>query len=206
MPRKASDKIITHRIEFSPKERELVDTIIDTQKENQRLDAITSTLNAAGVAIGGSGALIAALGLAAWFGFSVKDKIKDVFEDLKDDVSDFVPFTGMTKDELGQAFLDKMGINPNDLDARRRDLMNQSARFCNTNSQYYDPTECARVRAEQDQLTQEYKDLQRRAQLLVADGDTDGSLLWGINTLSRRYTGLNLFGGREGGGNRPSWL
>ena len=77
MPRKASDKIITHRIEFSPKERELVDSIISTQKENQRLDAITATLNAAGVAIGGSGALIAALGLAAWFGFSVKDKIEE---------------------------------------------------------------------------------------------------------------------------------
>ena len=56
MPRKQSDKIITHRIEMSPKERLLVESIISTQKENQRLDAITSTLNAAGVAIGGSGA------------------------------------------------------------------------------------------------------------------------------------------------------
>jgi len=196
MPRKASDKIITHRIEFSPKERELVDSIINTQKENQRLDAITATLNAAGVAIGGSGALIAALGLAAWFGFSVKDKVKEIIEDI----GDFVPFTGMTINELGESVKDKLGINPNDLLARERDLQAQSARFCNPNSQYYDETECARVRAEQDALGKEYNEIKDRAFKAIADGDTEGSLKWAINRLSRKFTGLNVTGGRY------SWL
>ena len=160
MPRKQSDKIITHRIEFSPKERELVDSIISTQKENQRLDAVTSTLNAAGVAIGGSGALIAGLGLAAWFGFSVKDKIIDGFKNISDTVADTTAeiITGSSKEEIVQDIMDATGYNVDDLQQRGKDLLEQKRRFCNPSSQFYDGEKCAQVDAALEQLNKEQKE------------------------------------------------
>ena len=157
MPRKASDKIITHRIEFSPKERELVDTIISTQKENQRLDAITATLNAAGVAIVGSGALIAALGVAAFFGVSIKDKIIDNFKNISDTVADTTAeiITGSTKEEIVQDIIDATGYDVNDLQQRGKYLIEQKRRFCNPSSQYYNEEECAKVDAALKQLNKE---------------------------------------------------
>ena len=160
MPRKASDKIITHRIEFSPKERELFDTIINTQKENQRLDAITSTLNAAGVAIGGSGALIAALGVAAFFGVSIKDKLIDGFKNISDTVADTTAeiITGSTKEEIVQDIMDATGYNVDDLQQRGKYLIEQKRRFCNPSSQYYDEEKCAQVDAALEQLSKEQKE------------------------------------------------
>ena len=157
MPRKASDKIVTHRIEFSPRERELVDSIINTQKENQRLDAITSTLNAAGVAIGGSGALIAALGVAAFFGFNIKDKLIDGFKNFNDTFVDTTAeiFTGSTKEEIVQDIIDATGYDVNDLQQRGKYLIEQKRRFCNPASQYYNKEECAKVDAALEQLNKE---------------------------------------------------
>ena len=160
MPRKASDKIITHRIELSPKEREIVDSIINTQKENQRLDAITSTLNAAGVAIGGSGALIAALGVAAFFGVSIKDKLIDGFKNISDTVADTTAeiITGSTKEEIVQDIMDATGYNVDDLQQRGKYLIEQKRRFCNPSSQYYDEEKCAQVDAALEQLSKEQKE------------------------------------------------
>jgi len=160
MPRKASDKIITHRIEFSPKERELVDSIISTQKENQRLDAVTSTLNAAGVAIGGSGALIAGLGLAAFLGFSLKDKLIDGFKGISETVADATAeiITGSSKEEIVQDIMDATGYNVDDLQQRGKDLLEQKRRFCNPGSQYYNEEKCAQVDAALEQLSQEQKE------------------------------------------------
>ena len=204
MPRKQSDKIITHRIEFSPKERELVDDIINTQKENQRLDAITSTLNAVGVAIGGSGALIAGLGLAAWFGFSVKDKIKDFVNNIDETISDksIEIMTGKTKEELGREFLDIMGLSPAELKAEAQQLLAEKARYCNPDSQYYDEVKCAEIDVRMKELNTRYRDLVSRTKKLIADGNTEGSLKWGINKLSKHFTGLDLT--QDGDG--ASWL
>jgi len=160
MPRKASDKIITHRIEFSPKERELVDSIIATQKENQRLDAITSTLNSVGVAVGGSGALIAGLGLAAFLGFSLKDKLIDGFKGISETVADATAeiITGSSKEEIVQDIIDATGYNVDDLQQRGKDLLEQKRRFCNPSSQYYDEEKCAQVDAALEQLNKEQKE------------------------------------------------
>jgi len=204
MPRKQSDKIITHRIEFSPLERSLVDDIIKNQKENQRLDAITSTVNAVGVAIGGSGALIAGLGLAAWFGFSVKDKIKDFIENIDENISDIgiQTMTGKTKEELGREFADIMGLSPYELREEGRQLMAEKSRYCNADSQYYDETKCAEIDARISELNTRYRELVARAKRAIADGNTEGSLKWGINKLSKHFTGLDLT--QDGDG--ASWL
>jgi len=87
MPRKASDKTVTHRIELGLVERDKLSQIINTQKENQRLDAITATFQAAGMAIGGIGALGAGLALAAWLAPGLIDTIKDKGKNLVDDVT-----------------------------------------------------------------------------------------------------------------------
>lgn len=187
MPRKQSDKIITHRIEFSPKERELVDSIIATQKENQRLDAVTSTLNAVGVAIGGSGALIAGLGLAAWFGFSVKDKIKQVYDQSANIASEVL--TGKSIDENVEMILSEQGLSKEDFDNmknRLRDLYGQKTRYCDANSQYYDPQECQRVDAEITQALQQMN--QMKDDLMKnADPENEGSITWAIKTYNDRY-------------------
>lgn len=86
MPRLPSEKTVTHRLELGIPERKKLQEIIDTQKENQRLDAITATFQAAGMAIGGIGALGAGLALAAWLApgliQTAKDKATDVVNDV----------------------------------------------------------------------------------------------------------------------------
>ena len=195
MPRKQSDKIITHRIEFSPKERELVDTIINTQKENQRLDAITSTLNAVGVAIGGSGALIAGLGLAAWFGYSAVDVIKDKFENISDTVADTTAeiMTGQSVDEIVQDILDATGYNVKDLNERGKQLIQLKRRFCNASSQEYDEQKCAEIDALLSQLNQEQREAKaamfkqidnlKEAEEDIYSVNLTGKLLYGIKKL-----------------------
>ena len=66
MPRKASDKTVTHRIELGITERAKLDEILTLQKENQRIDGITATLQAAGSALAGGGLLWAAIAAAAF--------------------------------------------------------------------------------------------------------------------------------------------
>lgn len=195
MPRKQSDKIITHRIEFSPKERELVNDIINTQKENQRLDAVTSTLNAVGVAIGGSGALIAGLGLAAWFGYSAIDVIKDKFENISDTVADTTAqiLTGQSVDEIVQDILDSTGYNVKDLNERGKQLIQLKRRFCNPSSQDYDEQKCAEVDALLSQLSQEQKEAKdaifkqindlKQAEEDIYNVNLTGKLLYGLRKL-----------------------
>tara|TARA_Y100000004_G_C8850590_1_gene384553 strand:+ start:154 stop:735 length:582 start_codon:yes stop_codon:yes gene_type:complete len=192
MPRKQSDKIITHRVEFSPKERELVNDIIKTQKENQRLDAVTSTLNAVGVAIGGSGALVAGLALAAWFGFSVKDKVKEFYDKSADIGSEIL--TGRSVEENIQMIFEEQGISKQDFDNlknRMIDLYAQKTRYCDSNSQYYDPVECQRVDAEMAQVRQQRQAME--AQLMKnIDPDAEGGIVWGIKQFNNRYNPLSF--------------
>tara|TARA_Y100000401_G_scaffold18199_1_gene12335 strand:+ start:1557 stop:2147 length:591 start_codon:yes stop_codon:yes gene_type:complete len=195
MPRKASDKIVTHRIEFSPRERELVDSIINTQKENQRLDAITSTLNAAGVAIGGSGALIAGLGLAAWFGYSAVDVIKEKFENISDTVADTTAeiMTGQSVDEIVQDIMDATGYDVKDLNERGKQLIRLKRRFCNPSSQEYDEQKCAEVDALISQLNQEQQEAKaamfkqienlKEAEEDIYSVNLTGKLLYGLRKL-----------------------
>ncbi len=87
MPRKASDSTVTHRLELGLTERAELKEIIKTQKENQRLDAITASMQAVGMAIGGIGALGAGLALAAWLAPGLIEKTKDKVTDVVNDVT-----------------------------------------------------------------------------------------------------------------------
>lgn len=196
MPRKKSDKIITHRIEFSPKERELIDTIIKTQKENQRLDAVTNTLQAVGVGLSGGGLLVAGLAAAAWFGYSFKDEVSNKTKDFVDAGTNIIApiLTGKTVEQMAQNVIDEAAVDVYALRERGQELVAQKNRFCNPTSQYYDETECARVTAE---LTALNKELNKAHSDMIADLKQNGmddvkkevasSLIWGIITLPIRY-------------------
>ncbi len=67
MPRVASDKTITHRLELGLTERQKLDDALDAYKTNNRIDGITATLQAAGSALGGAGLLWAAIVAGSYF-------------------------------------------------------------------------------------------------------------------------------------------
>lgn len=198
MPRTKSDKIITHRIEFSPKERELIDTVIKTQKENQRLDAVTNTFQAAGVAISGSGLLIAGLAVAGWFGYNAKDKIKEAIQGFSSTTADAmgVLITGKSVDTLSQEIFDDMGIDLKRLKEQAQDLRDRKNRFCDTSSQYYDAQLCAQtdvqlenhkrlIKRENERLIQEVRSFDgSTARNEILDRQRKGTLLWGISNIN----------------------
>ena len=158
------------------------------------MDAVTNTLSAVGVAVSGSGLLIAGLALSAWFGFSVKDKIKDLVEGLDDKIADGLAttLTGKNVEQLSQEVIDAVGINPTEMREKGKEIMARKARFCNSQSQYYDEVECAKVDAEFEAFKIEYSNFVRNAKKLIFDGnDNESGLKWGLNMLSKRFTGLD---------------
>ena len=100
MPRKASDKTVTHRIELGITERAKLDEILALQKENQRIDGVTATLQAAGSALAGGGLLWAALAAAA---FLAPGLAKRTYNEVKNTVEEFTqPFVNQAVGDLEQ--------------------------------------------------------------------------------------------------------
>ena len=142
MPRKASDKTITHRIELGLPERAELKEIIATQKENQRLDAVTNTLQAVGTGLAGGGMIWAAAALAAYLAPSLikqtKDKVENFVNDIVQPIAD--PITnkivkGMKEEvEKSQNFV---------VNAR-----NKVNSFCDPNSIHYDEDKCNQAQIE----------------------------------------------------------
>lgn len=109
LPRKASDKTVTHRIELGITERAKLDEILTLQKENQRIDGITATLQAAGSALAGGGLLWAAIAAAAFLAPGLVDRVYNSAKNFADDaVSPFVdnvadPLEKKLKDDIRNA-------------------------------------------------------------------------------------------------------
>jgi len=142
LPRKASDKTITHRIELGLPERAELKEIIATQKENQRLDAVTNTLQAVGTGLAGGGMIWAAAALAAYLAPGLIEKTKDKFENAINKVTRIIadPITndvvnGMKEEvEQSQNFV---------VNAR-----NKVNSFCDPNSIHYDEAKCNQAQIE----------------------------------------------------------
>jgi len=98
MPRKASDKTVTHRIELGITERANLDEILALQKENQRIDGITATLQAAGSALAGGGLLWAALAAAAFLAPGLANKVYNETKDLANQA--VAPFVDKVTDPI----------------------------------------------------------------------------------------------------------
>ena len=80
MPRVPSDKTITYRIELGLPERQKLDEILEAYKQNNAIDGVTATLQAAGSALGGGGMLWAAAALAAYL---APNLIKNAWNETK---------------------------------------------------------------------------------------------------------------------------
>jgi len=104
MPRKASDKTVTHRIELGITERAKLDEILALQKENQRIDGVTATLQAAGSALAGGGLLWAALAAAAFLAPGLAKKLYNEAEDLANSIT--APFVDNVLDPIEKQLKD----------------------------------------------------------------------------------------------------
>ena len=192
MPRTKSDKTITHRIEFSPKEREIIDTIINTQKENQRLDAVTNTFQAVGVGLSGGGLLVAGLAVAGWFGYSFKDEIIDKTTSFANTMTNALApiIVGKSVEQMAEEVTQVIGEDYNSIKEEGRQLVQERNRYCNTNSQYYDAQECARVDAQMQDLNRRLYEAQAIMFASIKDEakkEARSSLFWGIATLPTRF-------------------
>jgi len=112
MPRLPSDKTVTHRIELGIPERAKLDDIIATQKENQRIDGVTQTLQAVGTGLAGGGVIFAAAALAAWLApglvKNTYDKTKNAIDEYFSGIGDSLaaPVVKESKDAVIQAYKD----------------------------------------------------------------------------------------------------
>jgi hypothetical protein len=185
MPRKASDSTVTHRIELGLTERAELKEIIKTQKENQRLDAITASMQAVGMAIGGIGALGAGLALAAWLAPGLVQTIKDKAVDAVDSVTS----TGI--DVLNEVLPDKAQIvtartikdEYDELRAKERASNGRKVYYCTPSSIGYNEQQCQVATDEHRQDRKEIEDYIERMKAL-AQSIKDGKLRQGAEAVN----------------------
>ena len=153
MPRVSSDSTVTHRIELGISERKKLDEIIQTQKENQRLDAVTNTLQAVGTAIGGGGALLAGLALTAWLAPSVIAKLKNKLDDwtmnIVSPISD--PIVTDIIERRKQEYYAKMKESLE----REEEIKARKLQFCTPSSKDFDTQICQDLTIELEELLKE---------------------------------------------------
>lgn len=185
MPRKQSDKTVTHRIELGLTERSELKEIIKTQKENQRLDAITASMQAIGMAIGGIGALGAGLALAAWLAPGLVQTIKDKTVDAVDSVTatgidvlnDILPPGAQvaTAKEFREEY--------DELRAKERASNGRKTYFCTPSSIGFDEQQCQIATEENIQDRKEIDDLYIRIQE-YGKALTDGTVQSGLGQIN----------------------
>ena len=154
MPRKASNKTITHRIELGLPERAELKEIIATQKENQRLDAVTNTLQAVGTGLAGGGMIWAAAALAAYLAPSLikqtKDKVENFVNDIVQPIAD--PITNKIVKGMKEEVEESQNFVVN--------ARNKVNSFCDPNSIHYDEDKCNQAQIEYEAAKIQAKETQ----------------------------------------------
>ena len=154
MPRKASDKTITHRIELGLPERAELKEIIATQKENQRLDAVSNTLQAVGTGLAGGGMIWAAAALAAYLAPSLikqtKDKVENFVNDIVQPIAD--PITNKIVKGMKEEVEESQNFVVN--------ARNKVNSFCDPNSIHYDEDKCNQAQIEYEAAKIQAKETQ----------------------------------------------
>jgi len=185
MPRKQSDKTVTHRIELGLTERAELKEIIKTQKENQRLDAITASMQAVGMAIGGIGALGAGLALAAWLAPNLiqtaKDKATDIVNDVTrtgiDVFNEVLPTNAQIPTEKG------LREEYDALRAKERASNGRKVYYCTPSSIGFDEQQCQIATDENINDRKEITEFNERMQNL-AQAIKDGKLQQGAGLIN----------------------
>ncbi len=136
MPRLPSDKTVTHRIELGIPERAKLDEIIKTQKENQRIDGVTQTLQAVGTGLAGGGIIFAAAALAAWLAPGL---IKNAVDKTKNAVDNYFG-------EIGSSLADPIIKERKEAVRKAYADLTEAKQYqrvvCDPNSINYDSAQC----------------------------------------------------------------
>jgi hypothetical protein len=143
MPRRAIDKTTEHRISLGTYERNALAEAFALQRENQRLDAVTATLQAAGTALAGGGMVMAAFALSSYLGVKLIPTVIDAVAGdggALDKVTDIIlPSTPVELRREAQA-----------LAVRRGQISAQISRYCTASSEHYDERACSLAHDEKD--------------------------------------------------------
>ena len=143
MPRRAIDNTTEHRISLGTYERNALAEAFALQRENQRLDAVTATLQAAGTALAGGGMLWASIALGAYLGVKLIPTVVDAVAGdggALDVITDSIlPGTPVQLRREAQA-----------LAVRRGEISAKIQRFCTASSEHYNEQACSLAHDEKD--------------------------------------------------------
>lgn len=164
MPRKASDKTITHRIELGIIERQKLDEILQLQKENQRIDGITATLQAGGSALAGGGLLWAALAAAAFLAPGLLEKGYNNTKNFVDEL--FSPIVDPIRDNVVK------GLKEDVQDASKAytTALNEVNLFC-TPGANYDEAKCIIAQNNLEAAKQQKREASENVSTILRDLD-----------------------------------
>jgi len=161
MPRRRPDVVHEYRISLSDFERKKLEQVQALATANVGLDAFTDVLKAAGTALGGSGALLAAFVLLK---IKAPDIIPAVLEKTNgaiDTVFDtLVPGTPAEDRRRAQEFA-----------KRRGEIAKKEATYCEFSSESYSEQQCALVQQEKDQYFIELEAFQNDIKQRYGPGD-----------------------------------
>lgn len=137
MPRKASDKTITHRFELGLTERKQVEQIAKDQLKQQKIRSISNAIGGISTGIGSMGFLFAGLALSAYLAPKLIKETYEKSKDLLDKVSTEIltPVVDPVTNDLVQNYKDSV-----DVTSQARNEVNQ---FCTPSSIDYDIQKCA---------------------------------------------------------------
>lgn len=171
MPRKPSDKTITHRIELGLPERQKLDELLLAYKENNRVDGITATLQAAGSALAGGGMIWAAAALAAYLAPGL---IKNAYNQTKNIAEKVVaPIVEPLVDDISKEYYDAIY----EAGQKATDAKNRMDRFCSPGINF-DSTQCIIASNEYEAAKREQAQAMENAQSAIPEVKSQLGRLW----------------------------
>jgi len=171
MPRVPSDKTITHRIELGIPERQKLDELLTAYKENNRIDGVTATLQAAGSALAGGGMIWAAAALAAYLAPGL---IKNAYNQTKDLADRMVaPIVDPIVDDIKKEYFDAI------YEAGRKatEAKNRVDRFCSPGINF-DSQQCTIAQNDYDAAKREQRQAMDNAKNAPKQTKSQLSTLW----------------------------
>lgn len=173
MPRVPSDKTITHRIELGLPERQKLDELLAAYKENNKIDGVTATLQAAGSALAGGGMLWAAAALAAYLAPGL---IKQAYENTKDLAQKAVaPIVDPLVDSVTKELYDAV----QEAGRKATEAKSRKERFC-TPGINFDEEQCIIASNEYEAAKQQQKQAMENALGAVPEVKSQLGQLWDL--------------------------
>jgi len=133
MPRRRPDVVHEYRISLSDYERSKIEEVLTTSQANVAIDGVTATLQAAGAALGGGGALLAAFVLLKWKAPEIIADITNVTSSALDNIVDtFLPSTPLEFRREAQRLAKERGT-----------IATEESAYCTFAASTYDEARCS---------------------------------------------------------------